>query len=219
MGEKNNLSSLIELYNKIEDKDFSFDYFYLLALREGVSYMNEILVYQLDKSIGFKKGNISFRHPNFQYKAFNIMALSGGFDPPHIGHYSMFKSASEYSEKEFDTSLNIYNHTPTKVVAILNSDEWLKRKKGYSFMSFEERKFILESCRYIDYVVAVNDDDETVCSALYDIRPDIFANGGDRKQGNTPELSICEELNIKVLWNMGGEKIQSSSELVQKAKK
>jgi D-beta-D-heptose 7-phosphate kinase/D-beta-D-heptose 1-phosphate adenosyltransferase len=147
------------------------------------------------------------------------MAVSGGFDPPHKGHYSMFKNAYEYSEKTFDHEKNIFIHRPTKVVAILNSDDWLKRKKGYSFMSFDERKFILESCKYIDYVIGVDDTDGTVCSALLDIQPDIFANGGDRKEGNTPEVDICSQLNIKVIWGIGGDKIQSSSDLVSNVKK
>ena len=47
------------------------------------------------------------------------------------------------------------------------------------------------------------------------IRPDYFANGGDRTTQNTPEQAVCEELGIQMLWNMGGQKIQSSSDLVR----
>jgi hypothetical protein len=31
-------------------------------------------------------------------------------------------------------------------------------------------------------------------------------------------MAVCEELEIKMLWNIGGGKIQSSSDLVDKAK-
>ena len=64
----------------------------------------------------------------------------------------------------------------------------------------------------------VDDSDGTVCEALMRIKPHAFANGGDRKTNNTPEMEICEELSIEMLWNIGGEKEQSSSELVNKAK-
>jgi D-beta-D-heptose 7-phosphate kinase/D-beta-D-heptose 1-phosphate adenosyltransferase len=67
-------------------------------------------------------------------------------------------------------------------------------------------------------VTNVLDGDGTVCEALRRIRPDYFANGGDRHLTNTPEMAVCEELEIKMLWNIGGGKIQSSSDLVDKAK-
>ena len=49
------------------------------------------------------------------------------------------------------------------------------------------------------------------------LQPDAFANGGDRKTNNTPEMDVCERLGIEMLWNVGGGKIQSSSELVAKS--
>ena len=49
------------------------------------------------------------------------------------------------------------------------------------------------------------------------IKPDAFANGGDRYNTNTPEMDVCKELGIEMLWNIGGEKEQSSSNLVDKA--
>ena len=59
----------------------------------------------------------------------------------------------------------------------------------------------------------VDDTDGTVCEALRRIKPDYFANGGDRKTNNTPEMDVCEELGIEMLWGVGGGKIQSSSTL------
>ena len=130
------------------------------------------------------------------------IAVSGGFDPIHKGHVQMIREASEYGN----------------VVVILNSDTWLMRKKGYKFMSFEERAYIVGSIKGVKIVTSVNDTDGTVCEALRRIKPDYFANGGDRYDTNTPEMDVCNELNIKMLWNIGGGKIQSSSELVTKAK-
>ena len=127
--------------------------------------------------------------------------VSGGFDPIHVGHVRMILDAAEHGD----------------VIVVANSDDWLKRKKGYIFMPFEERKEIIESIRGVLKVVSVNDADNTVCAALIEHEPDFFANGGDRKQDNTPEKIVCESLGIEMLWNVGGGKIQSSSDLVKNA--
>jgi len=126
------------------------------------------------------------------------IALSGGFDPVHVGHLRMIKAASEIG----------------RVVIILNSDDWLMRKKGYVFMTFEERKELLKAFNEVKEVIEVNDIDNTVCQALDRIRPHYFGNGGDRKSDNVPEVNLCVKLGIELAWNLGGDKIQSSSDLV-----
>ena len=131
-----------------------------------------------------------------------IVAVSGGFDPIHKGHVQMIIEASKHGD----------------VVVIVNSDDWLVRKKGYKFMSFDERSYICSKIKGVKFVTDVDDSDGTVCEALQRIVPDFFANGGDRYDNNTPEMELCNQLNIKMLWNVGGDKIQSSSELVTKAK-
>tara|TARA_R110000824_G_scaffold28264_16_gene95263 strand:- start:6648 stop:7088 length:441 start_codon:yes stop_codon:yes gene_type:complete len=130
------------------------------------------------------------------------IAVSGGFDPMHKGHVQMIREAAEYGS----------------VIIILNSDDWLIRKKGYKFMSFEERAYIVGSIKGVTVVTNVDDSDGTVCSALERFKPDYFANGGDRYDSNTPEMKVCNKLGIKLLWNIGGGKIQSSSKLVDQAK-
>jgi D-beta-D-heptose 7-phosphate kinase/D-beta-D-heptose 1-phosphate adenosyltransferase len=127
-----------------------------------------------------------------------IIAVSGGCDPCHSGHIRMILEAATYGD----------------VVVILNSDDWLLRKKGYKFMGWEERAEILMGIKGVVDVVPVDDSDGTVCEALRRIRPDYFANGGDRKPGNTPEGDVCAELGIEMVWNVGGGKTQSSSWLI-----
>ena len=124
--------------------------------------------------------------------------LSGGFDPVHIGHVRMIIAAAAAG----------------RVIIVANSDDWLMRKKGYIFMPWEERAEILRALVGVSEVVAVDDLDGTVCEALTRIKPDIFGNGGDRNNKNTPEKALCKELGIKMAWALGGDKIQSSSELV-----
>ena len=128
--------------------------------------------------------------------------VSGGFDPVHVGHIRMIKEASEWGE----------------VIVVINSDEWLIRKKGYVFMPFKERFEIMSSIDGVAQVSGVDDTDGTVCHAIGYNQPDAFANGGDRKKNNTPEMKICEELGVQMLWGLGGkDKPQSSSWLVNKA--
>ena len=81
-------------------------------------------------------------------------------------------------------------------------------------MPFAERCEIIEGFAATAETTHVDDTDNTVCEALRRIKPDYFANGGDRKTDNTPEMTVCEEEGIQLLWNVGGGKIQSSSTLV-----
>ena len=127
------------------------------------------------------------------------IVISGGMDPVHIGHIKMIKAAAELG----------------RVIVVLNSDEWLVRKKGFAFMSFEERKYLLENIKGVSEVSDVDDSDGTVCEALQRLKPDMFGNGGDRTSDNTPEKEVCLDIGIRMVWNLGGEKIQSSSDLVR----
>ena len=132
------------------------------------------------------------------------VAVSGGFDPIHVGHVRMILDAAKIGD----------------VIVILNSDEWLIKKKGYTFMTWNERSEIVRSIGGVVNVVCADDEDGTVCETLknlkHDIDLDIFANGGDRIKTNTPEMNICKDLDIKMIWNCGGGKVQSSSSLVNK---
>ena len=131
------------------------------------------------------------------------MMVSGGFDPIHVGHTRLLRDAC------------IQNPYYDLIVA-LNSDEWLIRKKGYYFMNWYDRAEILLSIQNVYDVVPVDDADDTVCEAIRRIKPDKFLNGGDRTPRNTPENDICAELKIEQQWGIGGDKIRSSSELVQR---
>lgn len=135
-----------------------------------------------------------------------IIAVSGGFDPIHPGHIRMFRRAKELGGE---------------LVVILNNDNWLIKKKGFVFMRELERKEVIEAISYVDRVVLtghkLGDDDMSVCRELRELAPDIFANGGDRTRGNIPEVSVCDEIGCKMVFNVGdGGKVQSSSQLLAK---
>ncbi len=137
-----------------------------------------------------------------------VVAVSGGFDPLHKGHVRMCIEAKKLGDE---------------LVVILNNDAWLRAKKGAAFMDQEERKEILEGLEAVDRVVltqhAEHPADMSVCAELRALKPDIFANGGDRHAHNVPEDAVCKELGIAMVFNVGrGGKVQSSSWLIEKAR-
>ena len=135
-----------------------------------------------------------------------IVAVSGGFDCVHIGHIRLFEAARKLGDK---------------LVVILNNDYWLKKKKGFVFMPQRERKRLIEALAVIDKVILTthpkNPKNMSVSKELKKLRPDIFANGGDRTKKNIPEVAVCKKMNCKMIFNVGrGGKIQSSSWLLAK---
>ncbi|MCI0479926.1 adenylyltransferase/cytidyltransferase family protein [Candidatus Uhrbacteria bacterium] len=130
-----------------------------------------------------------------------IVAVSGGFDPIHVGHVRMIREAAALGDE---------------LVVILNNDHWLRRKKGQVFMNERERKEVIEAIAGVRRVVLTSHgpdgEDMSVCAELREVRPHIFANGGDRKPGNVPEDAVCEALGIRMAYGIGhGGKVQSSS--------
>ena len=137
-----------------------------------------------------------------------VVLVTGGFDPLHSGHISYFKEAKKLGDK---------------LVVGLNSDEWLTRKKGKPFMPIQERVEIIRNLKMVDDVLTWDDSDDSASGAIYKLiatsgynKDIVFANGGDRILSNTPEMQVCKEVGIGLLWNVGGGKIQSSSTLVNK---
>jgi len=137
-----------------------------------------------------------------------VVVTSGGFDPIHIGHIRLFKAAKKLGDE---------------LVVILNNDNWLKKKKGFVFIPQEERKEIISSIKYVDRVIFSKhgpySKDMSVCADLENLKPDIFAKGGDRVKNNmpVPELATCQKINCKLVFNVGrGGKVQSSSWFIKK---
>lgn len=139
------------------------------------------------------------------------VAVSGGFDPLHIGHVRMMQKAKKMGDK---------------LVVIINNDNWLIDKKGFVFMPQKERGEIIGAYSFVDKVVFTDHKkgeyatDKSVCRALRAIKPYLFANGGDRFADDIPEAIVCKELGIKLKFNVGhGGKVQSSSWMTDHAAK
>lgn len=145
-----------------------------------------------------------------------VVMVSGGFDPVHIGHVRLFNEAKKLGDE---------------LVVYINNDNWLRKKKGYVFMPEHDRKEIIEAFEAVDRVIISNHIENTkdmsVCMGLMEIKPHIFANGGDRdeKDADNPNSSLYKErqihqqIGVEMIYNVGhGGKVRSSSELVKKAK-
>ena len=125
------------------------------------------------------------------------VAVSGYFDPIHVGHLEYLRMAKELGDF---------------LVVIVNNNYQCKLKKGKHFMDENDRVEIVKALRFVDEVFLSVDKDRTVCKSLEEIKPDIFANGGDRATSEVPETPVCKKFNIKMVDGLG-DKIRSSSSL------
>lgn len=132
-----------------------------------------------------------------------IGVVSGGFDPLHAGHVAMMQEAR-----------SLCDH----LIVLVNSDDWLLRKKGYVSVPYEQRAEVVRALRCVDAVAIALDDDDTVIKNLRVLRHQagaedtvIFMNGGDRGRDNVPE-SVVE--GVEFLFGVGGETKVNSSSLI-----
>jgi len=149
-------------------------------------------------------------------KKYKVILLSGGFDPVHKGHIECINKAKELADE---------------VWVGLNNDNWLRRKKGKSFMDEKERAFIISNLKSVDWAYIMNprqSSDDTAIDFIDMARlryikqyghlgkgEMAFGNGGDRTETTTPENDVCNSYGIDSVWRLG-DKIQSSSWLLEK---
>ena len=139
----------------------------------------------------------------------NIILVSGGFDPIHSGHIKLINEANKHGD----------------VIVLLNSDKWLRNKKGKEFLNFYERKIIMSNIKGVINVIEFDDSDKTCidgikkAKSLYKNNIIKFANGGDRNNETTPEKEFCDKNDIETLFGIGGnDKSNSSSWILKKWK-
>jgi|TARA_B110000238_G_C16062434_1_gene411142 D-beta-D-heptose 7-phosphate kinase/D-beta-D-heptose 1-phosphate adenosyltransferase len=126
-----------------------------------------------------------------------VVAVSGYFDPIHVGHLDYLEMSKKLGDK---------------LVVIVNNNSQCVLKKGKPFMDEKDRVRIVAALNIVDDVFLSIDKDKTVCKSLEAIKPNIFANGGDRSTSEVPESAICIKYNIEMIDGLG-DKIRSSSSL------
>lgn len=130
-----------------------------------------------------------------------IVLVTGGFDPLHAGHISLFEEAKKLGDQ---------------LIVGLNSDDWLARKKGKPFMLWHDRLQVVRNIKGVNWTVQFDDSDGTAKDAIKKVRLNypadkiIFANGGDRTQDNIPEMDIIDN-NLEFIFGIGGTAKQNSS--------
>jgi D-beta-D-heptose 7-phosphate kinase/D-beta-D-heptose 1-phosphate adenosyltransferase len=131
-----------------------------------------------------------------------VVAASGGFDPVHPGHITYLQDAKTLGDT---------------LVVIVNGDGFLRSKKGKPFQDLVTRCLIVAALRDVDLVVPFEvEGDQTVCEALARLKPDVFANGGDRADPTTiPEWEVCQRLGIELVTGVGADKHWSSSDMLR----
>lgn len=134
--------------------------------------------------------------------------VSGGFDPLHEGHLQLVKASREACDG---------------VIILVNSDDWLIRKKGKNFQSFYTRQMICENLKGVIDAIAFDDSDNSASDGIRIAREKyphdnlIFANGGDRGKDNIAEYDICKQCKVDLAFGIGGEnKANSSSWILEK---
>lgn len=132
-----------------------------------------------------------------------VVAISGFFNPLHEGHLDYIEAAKKIGDY---------------LIVIVDNDTQVVLKGSTPFMEDHERVRIISSLEDVDIAVLSVDNNVTIDKTLSIIRPDFFAVGGDHDESNTSEKEICKKLGIKVIYGVGGKKVQSSSWLIQKLK-
>lgn len=142
-----------------------------------------------------------------------VVVISGFFNPIHCGHIDYIRAAASLGDK---------------LVVIVNNDKQVRLKGTVPFMSEEDRLKIVSNIKGVDSAVISVDKDGTVCQSVreeyykhyndYFFTSMVFANGGDRKEGGIPESVLEEEIGVSMIYNVGGEKTESSSDLISRVK-
>ena len=106
-----------------------------------------------------------------------IVFTNGCFDVIHRGHIELSRYCKSIG---------------TKVIVGLNSDSSVKLLKGTQrpYNTQKDRKFILESLRFVDEVCIF--DEETPYELIKKITPDVIVKGGDYEPEQVVGHDICE---------------------------
>jgi rfaE bifunctional protein nucleotidyltransferase chain/domain len=107
-----------------------------------------------------------------------VVATGGCFDLVHVGHVETLRAARALGDC---------------LVVLVNSDDSVRRLKGPSrpLVPVRDRARVLAALDCVDAVVVF--DEDTPEQALEQVRPDIWAKGGDYAAEDLPERRVLEQ--------------------------
>ncbi len=123
-----------------------------------ITYPNDI--FMAEKLLQDKKSEEKNR-----IKTMKRVITYGTFDVLHYGHINLLKRAKELGDY---------------LIVVLSSDEFNMLKNKKSYYTYEQRKMILEACRYVDLVIPENNWEQKI-DDVKTYKADIFVMGDDWK--------------------------------------
>lgn len=142
-----------------------------------------------------------------------IVIVSGYFNPLHGGHLDMIEAAARLGDK---------------LIVVVNNDRQAVMKKGKIILDEANRLRLIRALRDVDEaMLSIDTNDTSQTETLQAIRaryPDdelVFANGGDRREGQSlpqNEYAVCVANDIEMIFGVGSsdvEKRDSSTRINQ----
>lgn len=117
----------------------------------------------------------------------------GTFDVLHYGHINLLKRAKDLGDY---------------LLVALSSDEFNVIKNKKSYYTYEQRKIILEACRYVDLVIPEYSWEQKI-SDIKEYRIDIFVMGDDWKGKFDFLKNYCEVIYLPRTPNISTTKIKT----------
>ena len=81
---------------------------------------------------------------NEEHKLYHVGYVAGVFDLFHIGHLNLLKRAKEQCDY--------------LIVGVVSDEQVIRDKRTRPYIPFEERKEIVQSCKYVDEAVRIPED-------------------------------------------------------------
>ena len=125
--------------------------------------------------------------------------VTGCFNICHAGHCRLFEFAARYGE----------------LVVGINSQDYVQDKYGDAAVPLNDRATCVRSNRHVEQVLVFHENEPS--KLIQTVYPDFYIKGPDYRDQPIPELDVCEELGIQVIYHPD-RKTTGSTEIVNKNK-
>jgi len=191
-----------KFHNALEDAKLTAECF--SRVLKGKNLLKEFEKYPIPEYLKSSEEKVFSKNKGVK----KVIIISGYFNPIHGGHLSNMKDAKKLGDELW---------------VIVNNDKQQMLKKGMIILDEKERMEIVKELRCVDRVLLSIDTDESQAKTLeyiFKLNKNceiIFAKGGDRNIDNIPESErqVCKKNGIRVVSNVGIDKVNSSSRITK----